>query len=109
VAAARQLACGGGCDIRVKVGRVERQHVRRHLEAPDYGAGDLDLGLLQLFVGDLDGHPRRPKNKEAGRGVPQDRRDEAQSVIGQAASRKSASAQSDKRLKDETQSLQSTE
>ena len=55
VAAARQFPrCGGG-DMRVKVGRVERQHVGRQLEAPNDRTGDLNLRLLQLCIRDLGG------------------------------------------------------
>jgi hypothetical protein len=57
VAALGQFSGGGGRDVGVEVGRVERQHVRRQREAPDGRAGDLDLRLLQLLLGDLGGQP----------------------------------------------------
>ena len=68
VAAARQLPWCSGGDMRVKVGRVERQHVRRQLEAPNDRAGDLDLRLLQLFIRDLGGQSmKRLPGKPGGR------------------------------------------
>jgi hypothetical protein len=39
--------------VRVKIGRVERQHVRRQLEILDGRAGDFDLRILQLLLFDL--------------------------------------------------------
>ncbi len=57
VAAARQFSWCGGCDMRVKVRRVERQHIRRQLEAPDDGASDVDLCLLQMCIRHLGGKP----------------------------------------------------
>src|SRR5258708_702077 len=50
-----QLAWCGSRDVRVEIGRVERQHVRRQLEMLDGGASDLDLRILQLFIRDLRG------------------------------------------------------
>jgi len=39
----------------VQRGRVERQHVRRQREMPNGGAGDLDLRILQLCIGNQRG------------------------------------------------------
>ena len=43
----------------VQRGRVERQHVRRQREMPNGGAGDLDLRILQLCIGNLRGSPMK--------------------------------------------------
>ena len=43
----------------VQRGRVERQHVRRQREMPNGGAGDLDLRILQLCIGNLRGPPMK--------------------------------------------------
>ena len=65
VAPPRQLSRSRGGDIRVKVGGVEGQHIRRQLETPDSRAGDLDLRSLQLLIGDLRGQPvkRLPRER----------------------------------------------
>src|SRR6266404_5386246 len=55
VPAPGQFSWGGSRDVRIKIGRVERQHVRRQLEMLDGRAGDLDLRTLQLLIGDLRG------------------------------------------------------
>ena len=68
VAAPRQFAWRGRRDVRVKVGRVERQHVRRQLEMADGRAGDLDLRILQLRIGHLRGQSmKRLSAKRSGR------------------------------------------
>jgi hypothetical protein len=43
----------------VQRGRVERQRVRRQREMPNGGAGDLDLRILQLCIGNLRGQPMK--------------------------------------------------
>src|SRR5476651_946639 len=53
VPAPGQFSWRGRRDVRVKIGRVERQHVRRQLEMLDGRAGDLDLRILQLLISDL--------------------------------------------------------
>src|ERR1017187_8271078 len=53
VSAPGQLSWRGSRDMGVKIGRVERQHVRRQLEMLDRRAGDLNLPFLQLLVADL--------------------------------------------------------
>jgi len=57
LAAPRQFPAGGGGDVRVEVGGVECQHVGRQLEALDGGAGNGDLGILQLRRRDPSGQP----------------------------------------------------
>jgi hypothetical protein len=68
VAATRQFPWCRSGDMRVKVGRVERQHIRRQLEAPNYRAGDLDLRPLQLLLRDLGGQSvKRLPGERGGR------------------------------------------
>ena len=43
----------------VQRGRVERRRVRRQREMPNGGAGDLDLRILQLCIGNLRGQPMK--------------------------------------------------
>src|SRR5471030_2614742 len=69
VPAPGQFSWRGRRDVRVKIGRVERQHVRRQLEMLDGRAGDLDLRILQLLISDLRSQSvkRLPVNAAAGR------------------------------------------
>ena len=46
-----QLASGRRRDVRVEVGRVERQHVGGQLEPPDRSLRKLDLCHLELALG----------------------------------------------------------
>ena len=68
VAAARQFSWCGGRHVRIKIGCVERQHIRRQLEVPDNRAGDLHLRFLQLLIVDLCGQPvKRLPGERRGR------------------------------------------
>jgi hypothetical protein len=53
VPAPGQFSWCGSRDVRIEIGRIERQHVRRQLKMLDGRAGDLDLRILQLLIGDL--------------------------------------------------------
>ena len=53
VSAARQGSGSRGRNVRVKVRRIERQHVRRQLEPPHRRPRQFDLRPLQVLVRDL--------------------------------------------------------